>query len=239
MREALLGKLLLILAQAPVERLIEVYRILTGQAWPELPRSDPGPVPEPATAGAATEHGDHGAPAYVFQWTGRDWKVVFAWGKPFYLPDTLGAEYVDYLLHHPNEPISAFDLEVEITPEKGEARSGNSIQPESDAQALSEYRRELPRLQAEKEHAQAARQQAEVSRLEGEIEALEGALKAGRTGADAGERARVNVRKAVAVVLAQLRKGGPVQEAFAEHLEHQLSTGYECLYSQAEGNIWS
>jgi hypothetical protein len=67
---------------------------------------------------------------------------------------------------------------------------------------------------------------------------LAAALKANRAGADAGERARVNVRKAVAVVLAQLRKGGLAEEAFAEHLENQLSTGYECLYSQPEGRIW-
>ena len=94
-------------------------------------------------------------------------------------------------------------------------------------------------MQTEREEARAADDANEVERLEGEIEALAAALKGNRAGADAGERARVNVRKAVAVVLAQLRKGGPVQEAFAEHLEHQLSTGYECLYSQAEGNIWS
>ena len=236
MRESLPTRLLLQLCQASPETLAAVERLLECG----VRSGECGVINQSqADRGARSAQCGIRQPAYVFRWTGRDWKVVLVGGEPFYLPDTLGAEYVDYLLHHPNEPISAFDLEVEITPEKGEARSGNSIQPESDAQALSEYRRELPRLQAEKEHAQAARQQAEVRRLEGEIEALEAPLKAGRTGADAGERARVNVRKAVAVVLAQLRKGGPVQEAFAEHLEHQLSTGYECLYSQAEGNIWS
>ena len=227
------------LVEATPEKLAAVERFLEGEPLPDMERRAGRARPEPAAAAKPPSAGADAGSAWAFRWTGRDWKVVFAGGEPFYLPDTLGAEYVDYLLHHPNEPISAFDLEVEITPEKGEARSGNSIQPESDAQALSEYRRELPRLQAEKDHAQAAGDQSEVRRLEGEIEALEAALKAGRTGADAGERARVNVRKAVAVVLAQLRKGGPVQEAFAEHLEHQLSTGYECLYSQAEGNIWS
>jgi hypothetical protein len=79
--------------------------------------------------------------------------VVFDGGDPFYLPDTLGAEYLDYLLHHPNEPIAAFDLEVEITPEKAQARSGNSMQPENDARALSEYREVLHRLQTEREEA--------------------------------------------------------------------------------------
>jgi hypothetical protein len=50
-------------------------------------------------------------------------------------------------------PISAFDLEVAVQPEKGEARSRNSIQPESDARALGEYRQELRRLQAERQEA--------------------------------------------------------------------------------------
>ena len=236
MRESLPTRLLLQLCQASPETLAAVERLLECG----VRSGDCGVINQSqADRGARSPQCGIRQPASVFRWTGRDWKVVFARGGPFYLPDTLGARYVNYLLHHPNEPISALGLEVEITPEKGEARSGNSFQPESDAQALSEYRRELRRLQTEREEARAADDANEVEGLERELEALAAALKAGRTGADAGERARVNVRKAVAVVLAQLRKGGPVQEAFAEHLQHQLSTGYECLYSQAEGNIWS
>jgi hypothetical protein len=236
MRESLPTRLLLMLAEATPEKLAAVERLLECG----VRSGECGVINQSqADRGARSPQCGIRQPASVFRWTGRDWKVVFAGGEPFYLPDTLGARYVDYLLHHPNEPISAFDLEVEITPEKGEARSGNSIQLESDARALGEYRQELRRLQTELEEARAADDANEVQRLEREIEALAAALKGNRAGADAGERARVNVRKAVAVVLAQLRKGGPVQAAFAEHLEHQLSTGYECLYSQAEGNIWS
>jgi hypothetical protein len=238
MREALLGRLLLLLAQAPLEQLAAVYRLLTGQPLPEPQREGPRIVPEPALAVASSDPGTERASAYVFRRACRAWKAVFAGGEPFYLPDTLGARYVDYLLHHPNEPISAFDLEVEITPEKGQARSGSAIQPESDLRALSEYRQELRRLQTEREEAQAAGDAQEAERLAGEFEALAAALKPHCTGTDAGERARVNVRKAVAAVLAQLRKGGPAQTAFADHLENQLSTGYECLYSQQQGRIW-
>ena len=43
--------------------------------------------------------------------------------------------------------------------------------------------------------------------------------------ADSGARARDNVRKAVEAVKANLRKGGPDERAFAEHLERQLSNG--------------
>lgn len=60
------------------------------------------------------------------------------------------------------------------------------------------------------------------------MEAIESALK----GADTGERAFDNVRKALRVVLEQLRSGGPEEQAFAEHLRNHLSIGFECLYSQ-------
>jgi hypothetical protein len=164
--------------------------------------------------------------------------VVVNRAKPFYLGDRLGARYLNYLLHHPNEPIAAFDLEVAVTPEKGEARTGNSIQPESDARAKREYRKALRQFEAERKNAQAAGDQEEVERLEGEIEPLESALK-GSGEVDSGERARNNVRKAVDAVSAKLRKGGREEKAFAEHLRRHLSTGYECLYSQADGTIWA
>jgi hypothetical protein len=56
------------------------------------------------------------------------------------------ASVANYHLHRPNQPISAFDLEVAVSPEKGEARARNSIQPESDARALAQYWEELGRL---------------------------------------------------------------------------------------------
>ncbi len=151
----------------------------------------------------------------------------------------MGARYLNYLVHHPNEPISAFDLEVAVQPEKGEARSRNSIQPQSDPRARREYGQALRRSQAERAEARAAGDQEEVARLDDEIRALESALKPDRGAADAGERARNNVRKAVAVVLEQLSKGGPEERAFAEHLRTQLSFGIECLYSQPQGRIWA
>ena len=159
-------------------------------------------------------------------------------GRAFHLPNVLGPRYVNYLLHEPNVPISAFDLEVAIQPEKGAARCRNSIQPESDARALRAYRQELRRLQAQSQEAQAAGEPEEVARLAGEIQALQSALK-NVGAADTGERAFDNVRKAVRVVMEQLRKGGAEERAFVEHLRTHLSLGFECLYSQPEGRIWS
>src|SRR5690242_17521704 len=83
-----------------------------------------------------------------FRWTGRDWEVVWNGEPAFYLPDTLGAKYLDFLLHRPDLAISCFELELAIQPEKGQARTRNSIQPESDARARREYRHALKQLEA-------------------------------------------------------------------------------------------
>ncbi len=174
---------------------------------------------------------------YVFRWTGRDWEVVFKGGKAFYLPDMLAARYSDYLLHNPNDPIASFDLEAEAQPEKAQARAWNSIQADSDARALREYREALGPLRAEKARAQAAGEQEKVALLEEDIRAFESALKGGGR-ADTGQRAYDNVRKAFRVLMQHLKQGGPEQRAFAEHLRTHLSIGLECLYSQPEGRIW-
>ncbi len=203
-----------------------MLNLVAGQALP----------PDDVAEAGKADHGS-GTPRFVFLRTGRLWEVVFGGGRPFHLENTLGARYLDYLLHRPNEPIAAFDLEVEVQQEKGEARTRNSIQPEIDPQARREYEQELRRLQAERLKAQAAGKPDEVARLEGEIAALKSAL--GRGGlADAGERAYDNVRKAFRAVMEQLRKGGPEERAFAKHLCIHLSMGFECLYSQPEGRIW-
>jgi predicted nucleic acid-binding Zn-ribbon protein len=164
--------------------------------------------------------------------------VVFDGGEPFYLPDTLGAPYLDYLLHRPNEPISAFDLEVAVSPEKGEVRARNSIQPESDARALAEYREELGRLQERRKELEAAGDANALEHLDNEVTALETALTASDHSADTGSRAFDNVRKAVATVRKHLRQGGPEERAFEEHLRSHLSIRHECMYSAPEGRVW-
>jgi intergrase/recombinase len=95
------------------------------------------------------------------------------------------------------------------------------------------------RFRARRAEAEAAGDQDEVARVEGEIEALETALRKRPGKADTGERAYDNVRKAFRIVMKQLRKGGPEERAFAEHLRTHLSIGLECMYSQPQGRIWA
>jgi len=234
--ETFLGKLVLVLSRATPEKLAAVYQFVTGESirdFRELAR-----IEEDGRANPSAERGVEGKPTYVFRWTGRDWEVVFGGGRAFHLPNVLGARYLDYHLHRPNQPISAFDLEVAVSPEKGEVRARNSIQPESDARALAEYREELGRLQERRKELEAAGDAHALKRLDSEVAALETALTGSDRAADTGKRAFDNVRKAVGAVRKHLRQGGPEERAFEEHLRSHLSLGHECMYSAPEGRVW-
>ena len=76
-----------------------------------------------------------GRPRFLFERAGSQWRVVFEGSKEFYVEDTLGARYLDYLLHHPNQPISSFDLEVAVRPEKAAVRSRETFQQEADSKS--------------------------------------------------------------------------------------------------------
>jgi len=224
------------LAEATPEKLAAVERFLCeGKAENGNAESRNGTYASPNSFAGA-----EGEPArFVFRRSGRrHWEVILGGGRAFRLRNNLGARYLNYLLHEPNEPIRAFDLEVAVQLEKGEARAGNSFQPENDPQAMREYRQELRKLQAERVEAQALGRPEELSGLNGQIAALESALRESAGAADTGERARDNVRKAVAVVTESLREGGPEEKAFAEHLRQHLSIGHDSQYSQPEGRIW-
>jgi HAMP domain-containing protein len=236
MREAFPTKMLVKLFHATPEQLGAIDRILDrGKAENGNAESRNGePAHTPPNPRAERE-----AAKYVFRRPGKFWDIIFAGGRLFHLENTLGARYLDYLLHTPNDPILAFGLEVKIEPAKGEARSTTSIQAAIDPRARREYERALRALQAEKEGAQAKGNQDEISRLAGEIAALESALK-DRSGEDhTAERARGNVRRAIDAVVRKLLEGGEDERAFAEHIRQRVSTGYECMYVQPEGRIWT
>lgn len=175
---------------------------------------------------------------FVFRKNGRHWGVVFDGGAEFSLENTLGARYLDYLLHHPNEPISAYDLEVAIQPEKASVRPKDSIQTKLDPDAVRQYLRELSRLRSQREGADKDGDLGEVDRLDGEIDALEQALKGGNESGDAGERARGNVGKAIAAVRRKLKQGGKSEKAFADHIDRFVDTGYQCMYHQEGDDTW-
>jgi hypothetical protein len=209
-------------------------RTSSGAQIPSGPKRDLGSRGSSPSLGA----GGAASAGYVFCKVGRHWKIVYAGATPFLLEDILGARYLDLLLHHPNQPIKAFDLEVAVTPEKGEARAPNSAQPRLDARARSACRQALTEAEAERKEAEQAHDDERATELDVKIQKLEAILKGGARADDTGERARDNVRKAVAVVLQKLEAGGEPERAFAAHIRESVKLGYECLYSQSAGRIW-
>lgn len=189
-------------------------------------------------AAARTPLARASAPRYLFAKSGSVWRVRFDGGEEFHVSDTLGARYLDYLLRRPNEPISAFDLEVAITPDKGKARGKDSIQQGIDGESVRAYLRELNALRVKKEQALDDGDDGEVGRLNDEIEAISKQLKKRGQSVDTGERARGNVSKAVIAVRKKLLKGNKHEKAFGEHIFQHVNLGYECQYRQPQGKLW-
>ena len=176
----------------------------------------------------------------VFCRAGSHWDVTFDGGRTIHLRHTLGVEYLSYLLHRPGQSMRAFDLELAINPDKGQARDPNSIQKTVDPQTKREARKELQELQSELEEAEAQGLVAKVKRLQGEIAKLEAVVGSTRLlDADTGERARNNVRKAIDKVVKNLRKGGSAEQALAQHITQFVSLGYNIAYNPPEGCRWA
>jgi hypothetical protein len=175
---------------------------------------------------------------FVFRKAGSHWDVVFDGSETFYLPDKLGTQYIGHFLHHANGPVSSFDAERIIQPEKAQVRDKDSIQGNLDADAVRDYLRQLDILREQRAESAEDGDLARADQLDDDITAIEAALKSPGQAADAGERARVNVNKAVTAVLRQLRRGDATEQAFGRHLEQFLSLGYECCYHQPPGITW-
>jgi len=196
------------------------------------------PVDGERADGHASRGMEAGDGKLVFRKTGRYWKVVLDAAPEIHIENTLGARYLDYLLHHPNETISAYDLEITVTPEKGEIRSKNTIQTDLDPDTIRNYLREIDKLRGKREKAADEGRQDELARLDGVIEDIEAALKKKGIASDTGERARGNVSKAIAAVQRKLLKGEKYEKACGTHIKECVSMGYNFHYSHPAGGVW-
>lgn len=244
MRESLPGKLLIALLEASPEQYAAVERILGVKDEPAVEnggsRREDGELESRDAYGVVREEEVALASRNVFRRAGSHWDVVFNGSDEFHLEHTVGARYVDFLLHRPGEVVSSFDLEVAICPEKANARVRDSIQAQLAPDTVRSYLRELTRLRAEREAAAEGGDRARTDQLDEDIEAVEEALQSnGRETGDAGERARNNVRKAVARVIRRLNRSGQAERAFAAHLTQCLSLGFEVMYQPLAGEAWS
>lgn len=172
---------------------------------------------------------------------GSHYDVVFQGGSRFTVPrKLLGAKYLDYLLHNPNKPIRALDLEKRILVNRETARGEQTHQEEVyDSKAKLEIRQAIQDLLEDLKKAEKDDDFPGAERLNEEIKKLVESLKS-RKGipADYGERARNNVSKAVYRVTKMLNKGNKHQKAFGLHLGDFVSLGFEINYNQPEGENW-
>jgi len=183
-------------------------------------------------------NGTNGTAGRSFARCGDHWKVVFD-GHELHLADSLGARYLDHLLHRQNQPIAAFDLERAIVPEKASARAINSRDAAGNGEGMRQCLRELELLRAERDDATEHGDCGGAERLDGDITMLEAQLKQGRRIHDTGERARNNVRKAIGAVVRGLHRGDAAQKVLAFHLGRFVDTGYACMYHQPPGAEWA
>ena len=183
-------------------------------------------------------NGANGTRRRSFVRYGDHWKVIFD-GHELHLADSLGARYLDQLLHRSNQPIAAFDLERAIVPEKAAARAINSSDAPGHGEGLRQCLRELGLLRSERDDATERGDGGGAERIDGDITMLEAQLKQGRRTHDTGERARNNVRKAIGAVLRGLHRGDAAQKTLAFHLGRFVDTGYACMYHQPPGAEWA
>ncbi|MCA1845937.1 MAG: hypothetical protein LC792_22655, partial [Actinobacteria bacterium] len=160
---------------------------------------------------------------------GRRWRVGYG-EVDFELPDAKGLGYLARLLAEPDREIHVLDL----VGTGGSADRGDAG-PVLDERAKAAYRRRVRELQEEMEEAQAWNDPERSARAELELDAVMKELAAGvglggrdRMTANAAERARVSVRKAIATAVAQIRGHDPELGLL---LATTVKTGLYCRYT--------
>ena len=183
-------------------------------------------------------NGANGPRSRSFSRCGDHWKIIFD-GHELHLAESLGARYLDHLLHRPNQPIAAFDLERAIVPEKASARALNSSDAADRGECMRQCLRELERLRAERDETAELGDYGRGERAKEDITILQVQLKQWRRTHDTGERARNNVRKAIGAVVRGLHRGDASQKLLAVHLGQYVDTGYACVYHQPPDAEWA
>jgi hypothetical protein len=159
---------------------------------------------------------------------GRQW-VLTADALSAVVPDRVGVRYLAQLLTNPGRPISALRLTG------GGSELAAVGQPVLDQRARAEYRTRVAVLTAQATAAEADGDARAAAALRADLAALVEELRrsTGRGGrsrqfADAGERARTAVRKAIKRAITEIRDAEP---ALADLLDRTVATGTTCVYT--------
>ena len=156
---------------------------------------------------------------------GRVW-VVRRGEREAAVPHGVGMQYLDHLLRHPDVDIAAVEL--------AGATSASSRDPVLDPRAKAAYRRRVEELEAELDDAErcadlerVARARLELDRYLEELARATGLGGRTRSFADAAERARVSVHKAIKRALASITEAHP---DLGRELSSRVVTGTRCVY---------
>ena len=185
----------------------------------------------------------------MFRQEGDYWVVVYS-GATARVLDTKGMRYLARLLAEPGREFHALDLVaapggrgavVVLDPEAGVTTGrGGSVGPMLDEAAKAAYRRRMVELREDLDEAEgfgdserASRARFELQMLAEQVAAAVGLGGRDRPVADAAERARVSVTKALRVAI---RRIGGHHPALGSHLDHDVRTGSYCSYQPDPGS---
>ncbi len=190
--------------------------------------------------------------AGVFRLEGEYWAVGYG-GSLLRLKDTKGLRYIACLLRQPGREFHALDLAADAYPGTaggvaGGGMSANDIEqlglrvstdpergePLLDVQARAAYKQRLVHLREQLDEAssfndieRAAALRREIEFLSRELARALGLQGRDRTASSAGERARLNVTRAIRSVTKRIAARNPI---LGHYLESTIKTGAFCVY---------
>jgi hypothetical protein len=151
------------------------------------------------------------------------WRVAWE-GQSAVVPDRLGMRYLARLVEVPDRVVPALALVANGTEEAVAGRG----QPVIDRQALAALRRRIREI--EQQPASGLEEQEELAALRQDLGRAIGLNGRIRSFADAPERARTAVRKAIKRALDEIAASNP---ALSRHLAQHVETGTACCYRLA------
>ena len=164
---------------------------------------------------------------------GKKWRLTWR-DSSVHVDDSIGMLHLSVLIANPRRDVPAADLVAGLAWIGGRPRDGGAGQPVLDAEAISEYRNRLRRLDADLDQLHPGDDTERVTRARAEREWLIAQLASatglgGRTRAfpDGSERARVAVGKAIRRAIVRITEADPV---VGEHLRQTVHTGARCSY---------
>ncbi len=168
----------------------------------------------------------------MFRHEGDFWMISYQ-GRTSRVRDCLGLRYLALLLERRGSEVAALEMVTTLRSADPAAPNGQAA-PLLDARAIQEYRSRLAALGPELDEARAANDLGRCELLQGEIDCLKDELCAttglggrSRRFSSAGERARLNVGRAIRTALRKIAGANP---ALGEHLSRAIHTGGFCSY---------